>query len=73
MPDFTISLNSNQATRVASAYSFLNEDGNNASAAQVIVWILEEVRLKVLERERIDARGIVDSQVEADMRAEGWN
>jgi len=72
MPEFTISLTPAQAQRVASAFSFLNSDGGNASAAQVGAWIRQRVKEVVKTAEQNAAYSAAEASVDAELDGEGW-
>lgn len=77
MPDFTVSLTTAQAQRVARAFSFLNATltnpaGSPASAAQVQVWIKQQIRIAVAQKELQDAHSTAADQVETTLETEGW-
>lgn len=72
MPDLKITVTTAQATRARKAFSFLNEDGTNASDAQIQTWILRQVRAKVLQAELGDAGGAAEATQRAVLEAEGW-
>ncbi|KKL47105.1 hypothetical protein LCGC14_2338890, partial [marine sediment metagenome] len=72
MPDFTISLTTAQAQRTAPALSFLNDDGSDASAAQVLAWLRRQLRGKVRQYQQQQAVAVADADVDATLAAEGW-
>jgi hypothetical protein len=72
MPDFTISLTSAQAQRVATAFSFLSGDGSNASSEQVIAWIRQRVKEVVKAAEQNAAYSAAEANVDAELDGEGW-
>jgi len=57
---------------VASAFSFLNSDGSNASAAQVGSWIRQRVKEVVKTAEQNAAYSAAEASVDAELDGEGW-
>ncbi len=64
MPDITISLTGPQATRAASAFRFLNDDGSDATLSQVTAWVRQRLRGEVLRREKIEAEAAAVAAVQ---------
>jgi hypothetical protein len=73
MADPTISITDAKASAEAKkALSFLNDDGSDATGAQINVWLVRQLRAPVLKSELAPLNAADEATRRAELAAEGW-
>jgi hypothetical protein len=73
MADPTISITDAKASALTRrALRFLNEDGSDATSAQINVWLVRQLRVKVLKTELAPLNAADEATKRAELVAAGW-